>query len=58
MHYKAVSDRTWKRVADLALCVFGVVVMGYTTSLTIISWTQGGQDAKPPGYCDTYGKHI
>lgn len=57
MHYKAVSNTTWKKVADLLLCVFGVVVMGYTTALTVISWTQG-QETKPPGYCDTYGKPL
>lgn len=47
LHYKAVAPykvwtRTWK-VADIALCIFGLMSMVYTTSLTIKSW--GGESA-------------
>lgn len=51
MHYKVISTKTWQRVSDLVLVVFGLVVMGYTTALTVISWTHGAA-AKTPGYCD------
>lgn len=51
MHYRAVSTKTWQKVADVTLVVFGFIVMAYTTALTVISWAQGGQ-VKPPGYCD------
>ncbi|SPN98944.1 related to AVT3 - vacuolar transporter, involved in amino acid efflux from the vacuole [Cephalotrichum gorgonifer] len=51
LHYKAVArSRLW-RVSDILLCVFGFIAMGYTTSLTVISWAQSeGPDL--PRYCD------
>lgn len=52
MHYKAISTKTWQKVADLGLCIFGIVVMGYTTALTVISW-MGPSQPKAPGYCDS-----
>ncbi|KAK4988386.1 hypothetical protein LTR66_007342 [Elasticomyces elasticus] len=52
LHYRAVSTKTWQRTADVLLCVFGFVVMGYTTALTIVSWAGGNSAAKSPGYCD------
>ena len=51
MHYRAVSTRTWQKVADVTLVVFGFIVMVYTTALTMMSWADGG-GVKPPGYCD------
>ena len=51
MHYKAVSRTTIKKIADIGLVIFGIAVMGYTTALTVISWTHG-HSAKAPGYCD------
>lgn len=52
MHYKVVARNRWQRISDLLLCVFGVLVMGYTTALTVISWTNGSGQPKAPGYCD------
>ena len=31
---------------------FGFIVMGYTTSLTVMSWASGNEEPKLPGYCD------
>ncbi|PNS18956.1 hypothetical protein CAC42_6051 [Sphaceloma murrayae] len=53
MHYRVVSTKTWQRVADICLVIFGIIVMGYTTTLTIISWTSGSSGGKAPGYCDS-----
>jgi proton-coupled amino acid transporter len=51
LHYKAVAKtRRWK-IADIALGIFGLVGMVYTTTLTIMNWaTSTGQ--KSPGFCD------
>lgn len=51
MHYKAVADKPWKRLADISLVVLGFVAMAYTTSLTVVSW-MSGPTVKTPGYCD------
>jgi len=51
LHYKAVSRTRVQKILDVSLCVFGVIVMVYTTTLTVSSWIRGG-DAKSPGYCD------
>ncbi|KAI4851584.1 hypothetical protein E4T44_02038 [Aureobasidium sp. EXF-8845] len=50
MHYRAVATRSWQRVADIILVIFGLFIMGYTTALTVLSWASGGP--KEPGYCD------
>lgn len=34
------------------LCIFGLIVMVYTTALTVISWTSGGDKVPNVGYCD------
>ncbi|KAF2221807.1 transmembrane amino acid transporter protein-domain-containing protein [Elsinoe ampelina] len=52
MHYRVVSTKLWQRIADVSLVIFGFVVMAYTTTLTIISWTSGSGGGKAPGYCD------
>ncbi|MCJ1307916.1 neutral amino acid transporter [Agyrium rufum] len=54
LHYKAVATKTWQRVVDLLMCVFGFVVMVYTTSLTIKNWAGSGGPSLP-GYCDRSG---
>lgn len=52
LHYKGVArSRLWK-ASDIALCIFGIVAMGYTTSLTIMSWAKASGPALP-GYCDS-----
>ncbi|KAL9072384.1 MAG: hypothetical protein Q9157_005107 [Trypethelium eluteriae] len=51
LHYKAVSRTTLRRSMDIALCIFGAILMAYTTGLTIASWV-GGKGGKEPGYCD------
>ncbi|KAI9841196.1 MAG: neutral amino acid transporter [Sclerophora amabilis] len=51
LHYKAVARTTSERGRDIALVVFGIVVMFYTTTLTLIGWVNGN-DEKTPGYCD------
>ncbi|KAI9821559.1 MAG: neutral amino acid transporter [Thelocarpon impressellum] len=51
LHFRGVARTRFQKTADVALCVFGIVVMFYTTTLTIKNWASGG-GAKTPGYCD------
>ena len=51
LHFKAIAKSKKQRIADVMLCVFGLVVMVYTTSLTVKSWANGSS-SKPRGYCD------
>lgn len=51
MHYRVVATRTWQRVVDVLLVIFGIAMMSYTTALTIIAWVDGQKD-HTPGYCD------
>jgi proton-coupled amino acid transporter len=51
LHLRAVAQSRKQRVADIALCIFGVIVMVYTTTLTVISWARAA-GPKAPGYCD------
>jgi solute carrier family 36 (proton-coupled amino acid transporter) len=51
MHYRVVSAKLWERALNLFLVVFGIVMMVYTTTLTVERWIDGGR-AKSPGYCD------
>ena len=51
LHYKGVARGRWWKWSDIALCIFGVVAMAYTTSLTVLSWASGGSESTP-GYCD------
>ena len=48
MHYRAVSTKAWQKIADVALVIFGFVVMVYTTGLTLFNWVYG-DNIKPPG---------
>ncbi|CZT02533.1 hypothetical protein WAI453_002078 [Rhynchosporium graminicola] len=52
LHYKAVSRTKLRKISDVLLCIFGVIVMVYTTSLTVISWASGNQKPPLPSYCD------
>ncbi|KAI1820613.1 transmembrane amino acid transporter protein-domain-containing protein [Xylaria intraflava] len=52
LHYRAVARTRARKLSDILLCIFGFIAMGYTTTLTVLSWVNGpGQ--RPPGYCDT-----
>lgn len=51
LHYKAIANSKKQRITDVTLVVFGLVVMVYTTALTVKSWANGS-GSKPPGYCD------
>ncbi|KAL2068729.1 hypothetical protein VTL71DRAFT_15067 [Oculimacula yallundae] len=52
LHFKAVSKTTLRKTSDVLLCIFGLVVMVYTTTLTVISWAEGNQELPLPSYCD------
>jgi proton-coupled amino acid transporter len=52
LHFKAVAKTKVHKAADVLLCVFGFVVMVYTTSLTMISWASGDQAPGLPSYCE------
>lgn len=52
LHYKSVARTRFRKSADVLLCIFGLVVMAYTTSLTIISWAKGNENPGLPSYCD------
>ena len=54
LHYKAVATKPWQRGVDLFMCVFGGIVMMYTTGLTIVNWA-GSSAPSTPGYCDDLG---
>ncbi|KAL8749641.1 MAG: hypothetical protein Q9199_007562 [Rusavskia elegans] len=51
LHLKAVAQTRRQQVIDVCLCVFGFVVMVYTTTLTVRDWA-GGSAPKVRGYCD------
>lgn len=51
LHYRAVATSRFMKIADVLLCIFGAVVMAYTTSLTIANWASDG-GAGLPKYCD------
>lgn len=51
IHQKAVAERWWERVIDWLLCLLGLVLMAYTTVITISSWI-GGEKEVSHGYCD------
>ncbi|OJJ44653.1 hypothetical protein ASPZODRAFT_707603 [Penicilliopsis zonata CBS 506.65] len=53
LHLKACAQSRKQQIADIALAVFGVISCIYTTTLTITNWV-GGDNTKPPGYCDSY----
>ncbi|KAH8772729.1 transmembrane amino acid transporter protein-domain-containing protein [Diaporthe sp. PMI_573] len=52
LHYRAVARSALWKISDICLCIFGVVAMAYTTTLTVQSWASGDDGPKLPGYCD------
>ena len=38
LHMRGCTTSNWAKAGDILLCVFGLVVMVYTTTLTIKSW--------------------
>lgn len=59
LHYKAVAKSTLWKWSDIGLCIFGLIAMGYTTSLTVMSWASEGTGGGPPGgYCNSKGTGI
>lgn len=51
LHLKAVAQTRRQQITDICLCVFGFLVMVYTTSLTVKEWASGSKP-KSRGYCD------
>ena len=58
LHYKAVAKSLAWKAADVILCIFGLIVMAYTTSLTVISWASGDKERGLPSYCDKRDKGM
>jgi proton-coupled amino acid transporter len=52
LHFRGVAKTRFRKGADVLLCIFGLTVMVYTTSLTVKSWAQGGGEPSLPSYCD------
>ncbi|KAK3359718.1 transmembrane amino acid transporter protein-domain-containing protein [Lasiosphaeria hispida] len=55
LHYRGVAKSKLRRYSDIFLCIFGLVAMAYTTSLTVMSWANSGGGPKLPSYCDVKG---
>lgn len=53
-HFKAVARTWWKKALDIAVIVFGVLSMTYTTGITIALWSAGGEEA-PISRCTPNG---
>ncbi|KAL9101132.1 MAG: hypothetical protein Q9163_003576 [Psora crenata] len=51
VHFRAVAASRSQKISDVVLCIFGVLVMAYTTSLTIKSWASSPTRIESPGYC-------
>lgn len=55
LHFRGVAKSRFRKGADVLLCIFGLVVMVYTTGQTVLSW--GSETGKPAlSYCDKKGK--
>ncbi|KAI0995334.1 Vacuolar amino acid transporter 3 [Podosphaera aphanis] len=52
LHIRSVSGSRFRVWTDISLCCFGLIVMIYTTSLTIKSWA-GASVPVPPRFCDS-----
>lgn len=52
LHYRAVAKTQFRKICDVALCIFGLVVMGYTTTLTVLNWINTDESVPVPKYCD------
>lgn len=57
LHYKAVARNRFRKMSDILLCIFGLVAMAYTTSLTIMSWASDSGSGLP-SYCDRKGNGL
>ncbi|KAK4155458.1 transmembrane amino acid transporter protein-domain-containing protein [Chaetomidium leptoderma] len=55
LHYKAVAKTAIRRWSDILLCVFGVIAMAYTTSLTVMRWASDSGGGGLPSHCDSKG---
>ncbi|KAI9497217.1 transmembrane amino acid transporter protein-domain-containing protein [Zychaea mexicana] len=53
-HYKAIARTFTARAIDIAIVVFGVLSMTYTTGITIALWSAGGEEA-PVSRCTPNG---
>ncbi|KAI9729041.1 MAG: neutral amino acid transporter [Chrysothrix sp. TS-e1954] len=47
IHYRGVAQSRWSKLVDIGLCCLGVVLMVYTTALTIMSWVGTVRDQGP-----------
>ncbi|KAF8862858.1 hypothetical protein BDZ45DRAFT_702713 [Acephala macrosclerotiorum] len=57
LHFQGVAKGRFRKACDVLLCVFGLVVMVYTTGQTIVSW--GRSTSKPAlSYCDKKGRGL
>ncbi|CAG8957042.1 hypothetical protein HYFRA_00012523 [Hymenoscyphus fraxineus] len=52
LHMRGVAKNNFRKGCDVLLCVFGFVVMAYTTALTLKSWAGGDSAPQLPSYCD------
>lgn len=51
LHMRGVAKTSFRKACDVILCIFGLVVMAYTTALTLKSWA-GAAEPGLPSYCD------
>jgi proton-coupled amino acid transporter len=58
LHMRGVAKTKVRKLADLLLCIFGFIVMAYTTSLTVMSWANGSAEPGLPSYCDKQHKGV
>lgn len=57
-HLKAVAN-TWRQKAlDIALIVFGIISMVYTTYITIMQWSMGHGEQSPVSRCIEPGNWV
>ncbi|KAG2180429.1 hypothetical protein INT44_003433 [Umbelopsis vinacea] len=54
-HLKAVARTTWERSTDIAIIVFGVCSMVFTTGITIAEWGSTAQGPNPIDSCVAHG---
>ncbi|KAI8081557.1 transmembrane amino acid transporter protein-domain-containing protein [Halteromyces radiatus] len=44
-HLKAIANTWRQKVIDISILIFGILSMTYTTGITIVLWSQGGDEA-------------
>ncbi|KAI9809832.1 MAG: hypothetical protein M1825_000265 [Sarcosagium campestre] len=49
LHLKAVATTRAQRISDIAICIFGVIGMVYTTTLTVMVWVNDPPMVHRPG---------